>query len=169
MNWARFLSVPFLILLLASLPMFAGTIHAEESGSPATAEGGSAATEMARKLQNPLANIKALSTDNAVGFDTGNNGGTSYGVQIQPVYAIDFSDRGFTLIPRAVIPLLGLEPRTDEESEHAYLSIRNRDHWYWIDDRDMNSKRSFAFLMLLFSLAETGKKGPLPLITIPVQ
>jgi len=56
-----------------------------------------------------------------------------------------------------------------EKSEEAYLSIRYRDHWYWIDDRDMNSKRTFAFLMLLFSMAETGKEKPLPLITIPAQ
>ena len=71
------------------------------------------AEEMARKLQNPLANIRAFMTDNAIGFDTGDDDGTSYGFQLQPVYAIDFEDAGFTFIPRAVIPVLGLEPGTD--------------------------------------------------------
>ena len=72
----------------------------------------SAAEEMARKLKNPLANIKAIMTDNSIAFDTGNTDGTSYGFQIQPVYAIDFPEKGFTMIPRAVVPILGLEPGT---------------------------------------------------------
>ena len=71
------------------------------------------AAEMQKKLQNPLANIKALMTDNAIGFDTGDTDDTSYGFQIQPVYAIDMPERGFTMIPRAVIPIMGLEPGTD--------------------------------------------------------
>lgn len=71
-----------------------------------------AAAEMARKMNNPLANIKAVMTDNAIGFDTGDDDGTSYGFQIQPVYAIDMPERGFTFIPRAVIPVVGLEPGT---------------------------------------------------------
>jgi len=70
------------------------------------------AAEMARKMNNPLANIKALMTDNAIGFDTGDDKGTSYGFQLQPVYAIDMPEYGFTFIPRAVIPILGLEPGT---------------------------------------------------------
>lgn len=76
------------------------------------AEGGDAAAEMARKLNNPLSNIRALMIDNAVGFDTGNTDDTSYAFQVQPVYAIDFPERGFTLLPRAVIPIVGLEPGT---------------------------------------------------------
>ena len=72
-----------------------------------------AAAEMAAKLQNPLASIRAIMTDNSVGFDTGNTDGTSVGFQIQPVYAIDFADKGFTLIPRAVIPIVNVEPGTD--------------------------------------------------------
>ncbi len=72
-----------------------------------------AAAEMQKKMQNPLASIKALMTDNLIGFDTGNTGDTSFGFQIQPVYAIDFPDKGYTLIPRAVIPIIGLEPGTD--------------------------------------------------------
>lgn len=71
-----------------------------------------AAAEMAKKLQNPLANIKAVMTDNAIGFNTGDDEGTSYGFQIQPVYAIDMPEHGFTFIPRAVIPIMGLEPET---------------------------------------------------------
>lgn len=77
--------------------------------SPAVAED---AAEMAKKLQNPLANIKAIMTDNTIGYNTGDDEGTSYGFQIQPVYAIDFEDSGFTFIPRAVIPVTGLEPGT---------------------------------------------------------
>ena len=68
---------------------------------------------MQKKLQNPLANIKALMTDNAIGFDTGNTEDTSFGFSIQPVYAIDMPDKGFTLIPRGVFPIMGLEPGTD--------------------------------------------------------
>ena len=83
------------------------------SFSPAVlAQEEDAAAAMARALQNPLANIQALMTDNAIGFDTGSDGGTSYGFQLQPVYAIDFADKGFTFIPRAVIPILALEPGT---------------------------------------------------------
>lgn len=68
------------------------------------------AAEMAKKLQNPLANIKAIMTDNTIGYNTGKDEGTSYGFQIQPVYAIDYEQAGFTFIPRAVIPVTGLEP-----------------------------------------------------------
>ena len=68
--------------------------------------------EMARKLQNPLANIKAVMTDNTIGYNTGSDEGTSYGFQIQPVYAVDVPSKGFTFIPRAVIPVMGLEPGT---------------------------------------------------------
>ena len=68
---------------------------------------------MAAKLQNPLANIKALMTDNNIDFDSGNTEDTGWGIQLQPVYAVDFPDKGFTLIPRGVIPIVGVEPGTD--------------------------------------------------------
>ena len=80
--------------------------------APATAVA-DAAAEMQKKLQNPLANIAAIMTDNVIGFDTGDTDDTSFGFQVQPVYAIDFADKGFTMIPRAIIPILGLEPGTD--------------------------------------------------------
>jgi hypothetical protein len=74
-------------------------------------ETGGGAAEMARKLQDPLANISALMTDNDIQFKTGDDD-TSYSFQLQPVYALDFPDRGFTFIPRAIIPIIGAAPES---------------------------------------------------------
>ena len=54
-----------------------------------------------------------------------------------------------------------------EKPENAFTTVKYRDHWFWIDDRDFYSKRTFAFLMIIFSLTETGGKEGLPLVTIP--
>jgi hypothetical protein len=54
-------------------------------------------------------------------------------------------------------------------SPQAFLSVPYRDYWFWIDDRDLITKRNFALLMLLFSLADTGDKKGVPLLTIPAQ
>ena len=50
-----------------------------------------------------------------------------------------------------------------------FAAIDYRGHWFWIDDRDLKSKRVFAFMMILFTLADTDEKENLPLITIPAQ
>ena len=52
---------------------------------------------------------------------------------------------------------------------NAFVAVRYRDHWFWIDDRDLKTKRTFAFMMMLFTLADPGDKENLPLITIPAQ
>jgi hypothetical protein len=54
-----------------------------------------------------------------------------------------------------------------EKPENAFVAVEYRDHWFWIDDGDFFSKRTFAFVMILFSLTETGEKGNLPIVTIP--
>ena len=51
----------------------------------------------------------------------------------------------------------------------AFTAIRYRNVWYWISDRDFNSKRGLTFLLLFFSLAETGAVPTAPVLTIPVQ
>src|SRR5262249_34745648 len=56
-----------------------------------------------------------------------------------------------------------------ERSAQAFLSVPYRDYWFWIDDRDLATKRNFALLMMLFALADTGEKKGVPLVTIPAQ
>jgi hypothetical protein len=40
---------------------------------------------------------------------------------------------------------------------------------YWIDDHDFAAKRAFTFLILFFSLAETGAPAQAPVLTIPAS
>ena len=56
-----------------------------------------------------------------------------------------------------------------EKPAHTFAAIRNRGYWYWIDDRDRLSKIHFTFLMVLFSLTETGTPPQAPLITVPIN
>lgn len=51
--------------------------------------------------------------------------------------------------------------------ENAFVDVNYRDMWFYIDDRDLGSKRIFALLMLLFTLADTGSAQSGPVLTIP--
>lgn len=54
-----------------------------------------------------------------------------------------------------------------EAPGNAFASVKYLDHWFWINEGDFSSKRTFTFLMLLFSMMENEKSEGLPLITIP--
>lgn len=51
----------------------------------------------------------------------------------------------------------------------AFVAVRYRDHWFWIDDSDWQTKRALTAVMFFFTLADTGGNEKLPLITIPAQ
>ncbi len=51
----------------------------------------------------------------------------------------------------------------------AFAAVRYRDHWFWIDNGDWQTKRALTAVMFFFTLAETGGNEQLPLITIPAQ
>jgi len=52
---------------------------------------------------------------------------------------------------------------------NAYVAVPYRDYWFWIDDRDLKSKHTFAFMMLLFTLSDNAGTQNLPVLTIPTQ
>jgi hypothetical protein len=54
-----------------------------------------------------------------------------------------------------------------EQPTNAFVAVPYRDHWFWIDDRDMLSKRLFSFLFFIFTLVETGGKETPTVIAIP--
>ena len=49
----------------------------------------------------------------------------------------------------------------------TYAAVPYKGYWYWIDDNDIASKRIFSFLLILFSLAETGQGAAAPVVTVP--
>ena len=54
------------------------------------------------------------------------------------------------------------KPATD------FVAVQYEDHWFWIDKRDLSSKRTFSILLFLFRLAETGDTPAAPLLTVPI-
>jgi hypothetical protein len=51
----------------------------------------------------------------------------------------------------------------------AAVAVRYRDYWFYIDDRDLQSKATFALLMELFELRAGGvATGTAPVLTLPI-
>jgi hypothetical protein len=69
--------------------------------------------------------------------------------------------------PRA-LPIARIHSGTERPAD-VYIAVRYRDHWFWIDDRDIASKRVFTFLMVFSSIAETGAVPQVPVLTIPAN
>ena len=76
------------------------------SVAPVSADGPSA-EELARKAQDPLANVRAVMTDNTIAFGTADDE-ASYSFQIQPVYTISTDKANW--ITRGIIPIIGAPP-----------------------------------------------------------
>lgn len=56
-----------------------------------------------------------------------------------------------------------------EAPRDAYVAVRYRGHSFWIDDRDLDSKRVFTFLRMFSAIAETGVAPQFPVLTIPAN
>ena len=67
-----------------------------------------------------------------------------------------------------ILPLVRIHS-SSEKHKDAFVSIQYRDTYFWIDDRDLMSKKIFSFLMFLFTLMETGEKGTAPIVTVPTN
>jgi hypothetical protein len=56
-----------------------------------------------------------------------------------------------------------------ERPPDAFAAVLYRNHWFWIDDRDLGSKRMFVFLTMFMSLTESGALPQAPVLTLPVR
>ena len=86
----------------------------------------------------------------------------------------DISDGRAT---RGLEPAAGADARqaafrvlsADEEPDDAFVTVRYRDRYYYVSDRDLSSKRILSLIMVLFSLADRSEDAAKPVITIPAQ
>jgi hypothetical protein len=56
-----------------------------------------------------------------------------------------------------------------EKPTDSFAAVEYQGHWFWVDNRDLTTKRSFSFMMLIFTLADTSDRESLPLLTIPTR
>jgi len=53
--------------------------------------------------------------------------------------------------------------------EGAFAAVRYRDHWFWVPDNDLQTKRALTAIMFVFTLTGSASPERLPLVTIPAQ
>lgn len=53
--------------------------------------------------------------------------------------------------------------------DDAHVAVPYRKHWFWVDDRDRQSKEILNFLMIMFSLTEAGPSQGAPVVTVPAR
>ena len=97
-----------MIVVLALLSFLATGLAAHAQNPPAaagTAGGDNSATELAKKLQNPIGDLYSFPFQGNTNFDTGTKGGTQEILNVQPVIPIHIND-DLTLITRTILPLV---------------------------------------------------------------
>jgi len=57
----------------------------------------------------------------------------------------------------------------EKKPANAFASVQYRDHWFWVDQGDLQTKRALTAIVFFFTLSETGGAEKLPLVTIPAQ
>ncbi len=55
---------------------------------------------------------------------------------------------------------------SEQKPHDAYVAVHEHGYWFYIDQHDASSKRTFSFLQLLLNLAETGTADATPVFTI---
>jgi hypothetical protein len=51
----------------------------------------------------------------------------------------------------------------------AFVAVHYGGRWFWIENTDIRSKYTFGFVMLLFSISDTGVRGSAPVVTVPAN
>jgi hypothetical protein len=130
----------FVVYLLAGAPA-----HAQQAAPDAGARLGDntdsqSATDLAKKIQNPIGDLYSFPFQNNTNFGAGPHGGTQDILNIQPVIPLHINDQ-WNIITRTILPVVwnpDLSPRpsvpvgTGPTTFSAFLSPKNPiDHFVW--------------------------------------
>lgn len=55
-----------------------------------------------------------------------------------------------------------------KDPQNAYVKVRYRNKWFYIDDSDLNSKKTFVLMQQLYNLQSIGVPQAPPILTIPI-
>jgi hypothetical protein len=95
----------------------------------------------------------------------------SAGVEIPPsdvdegrVLKMDIQGPSSEFGPKLMIHVHSSSSKPD--SNRAFTAVPYRNYWFWVDDTDLASKRGLGFMMLLFTLVESGNTVAPPVLTI---
>ena len=64
--------------------------------------------------------------------------------------------------------VLSIKSKSGLPPSDAYVKIYYRDHWFYIEDSDLNSKSTFNLLMQLYNLQSGDNQGDAPVLTLPL-
>ena len=70
---------------------------------------------------------------------------------------------------KAVTDPLFLIRSSEDYPEEAAVRVRYRGYWFYIDDRDLESKSTFTLVSQLFALQAGKIEGAVPVLTLPLQ
>jgi len=74
------------------------------------------------------------------------------------------SETGIAFPPLIHVHCSALKP------DETFTAVSYRNHWFFIDDRDVCPKRTFYFLMLMFSFTERSDSAQaMPVLTVPTN
>jgi hypothetical protein len=94
------------------------------------------------------------------------------GIEVPPEHVVQGRTAAATRLASAENPrdrpLIRIQSSASPPPD-SYAAVRYRGTWYWISDGDLASKRVFTFLMIFFSLAETGVTPQTPVLTVPAN
>ena len=56
-----------------------------------------------------------------------------------------------------------------ERPKDAFVAVKRENYWFYIDDKDFDSKNVFSSIAGILSMSEPGTKEGTPVLTLPVQ
>ena len=120
--------IPKSIFVMSACIIVCGTVLAADTPktAPATTDSGQAkpasdsATELAKKTQNPVADLITLSFQNNTYFETGPDGKTQNVLLVQPVIPMSMNE-DWNFIARPIIPIINQPAMTDDQNRNGGL------------------------------------------------